>query len=1347
MKQKKNNNVNKILRRMLPGIMAMCIGIGTIMSGLFGMRWVQAKEPKKIRFGICNGLGYYSMDENGKMSGYGYEYMMELSKYGDFEFEFVTDNPETGEKLTVYNILTLLENGELDMIGPVCGGHDDPDSSLYYSEYEIGMTYAILTTRKDTAYENNAPETYDGMTVGILFGSSRNMILRDYVKDQRIKNVTYKEYYNASDLEAALESNEVDAAFSDNIWNYRYDRELLRLEPSDCYFAFPKENAEVKAVIDAAQKQMLEAEPYYLFDLQKKYYKVVQSELKFTEKEKEYIASNPRIVVGIPLDLPPIVYKDSKTGEITGVLIDVLKDVEIKTGLHFELLDLTSLNQMIDGIAGNHLIPDMYLDLPADPSWTELFNVRLTSPILFMDMSMVARENYHVSDMDRDTTIAVLNRSYLARLVEQTYPNAEVIRCADYIDCVEAVRKGKADITFVPQVFSSLMQNKTQYRNLKMLDAGEFGYSISFGISDNDSEELYTIVNKAIDSIAEDQIRRYIMDRSLNYEVESGFVDFLYKNSVMVIIVILTFMFMLIMLIVVMYRGSQKAKKVRRSDSEKFNQALDNTKIRVWDYDIKKRILTLHMQGENEQTMVIKNMPDTQIENGVIHPDSEEAYRELYKALNDGEHFVSREIQMRDSTGEFHWVKITYTVADKVNNRYHAIAVTENIDEQKRAEQNYRAEQVLRQNMARAAMSYFTVNLTLDTVEEAATKVDGEFVELDVENMDNVIYIISKNMTSESEKSQVKDCLNIDRLKKNHGDGVDYQKQKYYFLREDGEPEWHELVMRIVENPFSHELILYLFVQNIDQKQRELLIEENIKRMMKRAMDEAFVLLLFTDPNRKEYHILNNSVNEEIPVEGSFETLLSYLREIIHEDDYRVLYYLENPDRMEAALRNRESIRGEARFRFANQDGYEWYELTARSEIDELTGRLGCTIWVNNIQANKDAELLLQNALEQAKQAAKAKQDFLSNMSHEIRTPLNGIRGMLDIMDDDPQIHGNHYLEKASISANHLIGLVNDILDMSKIDSGKIELRREFVSFWDISKYLLAVIKPLADEKEIEIAYDDDHPEYEGMVTDAGRLRQIYVNLLSNAVKYTNRGGKVKVRNRYENIGDNRIHIISTVSDNGIGMSEEFLKRAFEPFEQMDSSYSRSGTGLGLAITRRLVELMGGTIGIESELGVGTTVSLEMDFEVMNEADWLASNNITAHTEIGKIDANGRRALVAEDHPINMEIAVTQLTAMGFKVDRAVNGQEVVEIFGKSEPGYYQVIFMDIMMPIIDGLEATRQIRNMDRSDAETVTIVAMTANAFAEDIDRSMKSGMDYHLSKPFDREKLKEIVGSILV
>ena len=384
----------------------------------------------------------------------------------------------------------------------------------------------------------------------------------------------------------------------------------------------------------------------------------------------------------------------------------------------------------------------------------------------------------------------------------------------------------------------------------------------------------------------------------------------------------------------------------------------------------------------------------------------------------------------------------------------------------------------------------------------------------------------------------------------------------------------------------------------------------------------------------------------------------------------------------------------------------------------------------------------LKAAYEEAETANKAKTAFLSRMSHDIRTPINGVMGMLQIIGRNREDHEkvDDCLEKIRISAEHLLALINDVLDMSKLEAGKVELDHIPFNLTDVLKVAYAlndVQISLGGITFISHPYELQHTE---LIGSPLHLRQILLNLFNNAMKYNRPSGTIDTYTRELSFDGQKTVIEFKIVDTGIGMSEEFVKKElFKPFTQEKTDEARTeykGTGLGMAIVKELVEKMGGTIQAESVLGKGSTFTVVIPFEI----DKTPEQHVLfgASEQIQTEDLKGTRILLVEDNELNMEIAEFMLEDGGAVVLKAWNGKEAVEIFEKSEPGEIDLIMMDIMMPVMDGLEATRRIRKLNRADAATIPIVAMTANAFSDDIRRSREAGMNEHLSKPLEMEKI---------
>lgn len=388
--------------------------------------------------------------------------------------------------------------------------------------------------------------------------------------------------------------------------------------------------------------------------------------------------------------------------------------------------------------------------------------------------------------------------------------------------------------------------------------------------------------------------------------------------------------------------------------------------------------------------------------------------------------------------------------------------------------------------------------------------------------------------------------------------------------------------------------------------------------------------------------------------------------------------------------------------------------------------------------------------LAKAEETSQSKTTFLSRMSHEIRTPMNGIIGMLTLAEGklEPENPVLNYLKRADILSKHLLSLINDILDMSRIEAGKVELEEKVFSLRDFGKSLYDMFAKELEEREInyEVNYEEMTADY--VLGDELRISQVIINFLSNAVKFTKRG-EVIVTFRQMMIHENTVDIMIRVHDTGIGMSPEFINKVFRPFEQegVDKSTEYGGTGLGMAITDNLVRIMGGEIVVESIKGKGTDFSVFFHLPMAEKpVEHAAENKVEKETEINRHSFEGCRILMAEDNEINAMVAVELLNAMGADVDVAANGREAVDMFASHEENYYDFILMDVQMPVMDGRKATRIIRSMDRPDAEKILIFALSADAFVEDERLSAESGMNGHFSKPVNFNELEKKIGKFL-
>ena len=367
-----------------------------------------------------------------------------------------------------------------------------------------------------------------------------------------------------------------------------------------------------------------------------------------------------------------------------------------------------------------------------------------------------------------------------------------------------------------------------------------------------------------------------------------------------------------------------------------------------------------------------------------------------------------------------------------------------------------------------------------------------------------------------------------------------------------------------------------------------------------------------------------------------------------------------------------------------------------------------------------------------AETANAAKSAFLNNMSHDIRTPMNAIIGFTNIaLKQNPPPEIRSCLDKISDSSDHLLALINDVLDISRIESGKIQYAPAPVDIAEVSASVLTIVYGYLSNRNINFHTELEEPLARYVLTDAVRVREVLVNILGNAVKFTNDGGTVTYAVSYHPGNDDRhVRVRYRISDTGVGMSEEFVGHIFDEFSQEEhgARTQYKGTGLGMAITKRYVDLMGGTISVQSKKSVGSTFIVELPMEITD-----AGAVEKQEHSVGHMDLSGLKILLAEDNDLNAEIAMVQLEELGMQITRAADGEEAVHLFAENPQGTFDLILMDVMMPKMNGYEATKAIRALpNRPDAGTIPIIAMTANAFAEDVQASLDAGMNGHLSKP---------------
>lgn len=921
-----------------------------------------------------------------------------------------------------------------------------------------------------------------------------------------------------------------------------------------------------------------------------------------------------------------------------------------------------------------------------------------------------------------------------------------------------------------------------------------------------------------------------------------------------------------------------------RESEARLRVATENADISFWDYDFADRaiIATAASKKLHSDVARVENVPDSLIESGYVRQDSVERFRTLYATLAAGAKTASADIWCRTRDGCSWWCEhIDYTnFFDQSGKPSRAQGIGRDVTAVKLAEKKYRDEaEYARQTQSEKLLVKVRANITQNVIESYLAK-NAMGVTMDGACYDDGAEQLAQTGFTEREQEMIRDFLNRENIQKAFFEGETTQSIQYRRRSRDGNVIWVKTTAKNYQNPENGDLMSFMYSYDINEER----IKEGIITAVT-ALEYDFIAYIDLKDDRYTLYMGGETFDGLIPAQGEdySESVCKVIRAIVTPEDIERCIYDMLPGGIRANLKDHRVF--STVYSVYDNDKNIRQKRLQFGYLDETLEQVICTRTdVTDVLAQQRQQHdALATALLAARQANSAKSDFLSRMSHEIRTPMNAIIGMSAIaaqsIDDEAQVAD--CIGKIGISARFLLSLINDILDMSRIESGKLLLKSEKIPFDEFVNDINSICYTQAESKGIhyECLVDSNVEDY--YIGDAMKLQQIVINILSNAIKFTPPQGRVTLRIRQMKKDKSGASLRFLFHDTGCGISEEFIPHLFDAFAQENSgnTVQYGGTGLGLAICKNLVDMMDGQINVRSIVGAGSEFTVDVRLgiteesktrylnkthvhfselkalvvdddvtvcesavatlkEMMIESEWVDSgakavarvqekwqakkfydlvlvdwkmpemDGIETARQIRKVvgpdvtiiimtaydwanieheakraGANllmskpmfkstlvsafekvfgehkeketrvaadfrfdGRRVLLAEDHPLNVEVARRLLERKGFAVEHAENGLRALELFATSAVGYYDAILMDIRMPQMDGLQSANAMRHLSKPNSKTIPIVAMTANAFDDDIQRSRAAGMNAHLAKPIEPQQLYQVLYDLI-